>query len=522
MTRMTRRHLLTTGAAATATTLLTNVAEAKPYDPMPKKWDETVDVLVVGSGFAGLAAACQAAEDGAKVLVVEKMRTPGGNSIINGGIFGVPRTPMQLKMGITDSPELLAEDIIREGGGLNNPEKVKLMASRAFDTWQWTVDKLGVEYVQERVAAEGGHSVPRCAVIKNGSGSGIVTKQLEYAKKLGVEVRLRTYVDEIIRDADGRVKGLKVYPNYSFPKAPTGEARYIRARRAVVLCHGGFGADVNYRMKFDPKLTARFDTTNQPGATSELWRESSRIGCNMIQSDWIQCGPWNSPEEKGMGIALYFAQGSSANYGVWINCKTGKRFINELANRKVRADAIIEAGNRGEQCIALAPQWAVDLTLKVSRPGLIEKMLERNVVHKFETLAAVAEAYHIPLEALRQTLKDYNDDLANPKPNAEGKALDRMGRYFYPKARPLNEADGPWYVSIMSPKVHHTMGGIETGLDGHAIDVKTDKPIPGLFAAGESTGGVHGAVRLGSCATLDCLVNGRIAGAAAAKETPWA
>lgn len=521
MNRMTRRHLLTTGAAATATTLLTNVAEAKPYDPMPQQWDETVDVLVVGSGFAGLAAACQAAEDGAKVLVVEKMRTPGGNSIINGGIVGIPGTPMQKKMGITDSPALLAEDIIREGGGLNNPEKVKLMAERAYDTWQWTVEKLGVEYIEERVSAEGGHSVPRCAVIKNGSGSGIVMKQLDYAKKLGVEVRLRTYVDEIIRDADGRVKGLKVYPNYSFPKAPTGKPRYIRARRAVVLCHGGFGADVNYRMKFDPKLTARFDTTNQPGATSELWRESSRIGCNLIQSDWIQCGPWTSPEEKGMGIALFFAQATAACLGVWVNCTTGKRFINELANRKVRADAIIDAGNKDQRCIALAPQWAVDMTIKVTRPGLLEKMLERNVVHKFDTLEAVAQTYHIPLATLRQTLKDYNEDLANAKPDATGKALDRVGRYFYPKARPLNEAEGPWYVSIMSPKVHHTMGGIETGLDGHAIDVKTDKPIPGLFAAGESTGGVHGAVRLGSCATLDCLVNGRIAGAAAAKETPW-
>ena len=94
-----------------------------------------------------------------------------------------------------------------------------------------------------------------------------------------------------------------------------------------------------------------------------------------------------------------------------------------------------------------------------------------------------------------------------------------MGRYFPPKAVPLGE--GPWYASIMSPKVHHAMGGIETGLDGHAIDVKTDRPITGLFAAGESTGGVHGAVRLGSCATLDCLVNGRICGAAAAKEEPW-
>lgn len=518
---ISRRRFVGNSLAATLLGAGSLSARAACSDPLPAKWDETVDVLVVGSGFAGLAAACQAAELGAKALVLEKMRTAGGNSIINGGIFGVPGTPMQKKMGIKDSPELLAEDIIREGGGLNNVEKVKYMAEHALETWQWTVDKLGVEYIEDRVSAEGGHTVPRCAIIKNGSGSGIVLKQLEYAKKLGVEVRLRTYVDEIIRDADGRVKGLKVYEGYAFPKAPKGKPKYIAARRAVVLCHGGFGADVNYRTKFDPKLTDRFDTTNQPGAMSELWRESSRIGCNLLQSDWIQCGPWNSPEEKGMGIALYYAQGTAASYGLWINCKSGKRFINELANRKERADAIIEAGNRGERCIAIAPQWAVDATLKVSRPGLFEKQLERGVVHRFDTLEALASAYEVPLEALRKTIDEYNTDMKSPAIDASGRKVDRMGRYFYPKARPLVEAEGPWYASIMSPKVHHCMGGIETAFDGHCIDVKSDKPIAGLFAAGESTGGVHGAVRLGSCATLDCLVNGRIAGAAAAKEPAW-
>lgn len=132
----------------------------------------------------------------------------------------------------------------------------------------------------------------------NGSGSEIVHKQLAYAKKLGIPVRLRVYVERIIRDEDGRVKGLQVREGYRFPNAQSGRAKFIKASKAVILCHGGFGADVNYRMKHDPKLTDKFDTTNQPGATSELRREASRIGGNLIQADWVQCGPWNSPEEK--------------------------------------------------------------------------------------------------------------------------------------------------------------------------------------------------------------------------------
>ena len=127
---------------------------------MPAKWDETFDVVVIGSGFAGLAAAIEARLAGASVCVLEKMRTIGGNSIINGGIMGVPCSPMQKREGLEDSPELMAQDMIREDAGLNHPDKVLHLCKEALPTWEWTVKELGVEWVQERVAQEGGHSVP--------------------------------------------------------------------------------------------------------------------------------------------------------------------------------------------------------------------------------------------------------------------------------------------------------------------------------------------------------------------------
>ena len=512
MTGLNRRSFLIAGSAAAAGTVLPAAASAKCTDPMPAKWDETVDVLVIGSGFAGLACAIEARKAGASVLVLEKMPTFGGNSIINGGIMSVPGNAAQKKLGIKDSPELLAEDMIREGLGYNYPDKVKAMAKEAYPTWEWTVKELGVEWIKDRVGAEGGHSVPRHLYTINGSGSEIVRKEHAYAKKLGAEIRLRTIVEEIVRDGDGRVKGLKVREGYRLPKADSGKVKYIRARKGVALCYGGFGADVNYRMKFDPKLTAKFDTTNQPGATSEMWREASRIGCNIIQADWIQCGPWTSPEEKGMGIALYFAQGAAASQGMWVDCSTGKRFVNELANRKVRADAVITNNNKGHTCIAIADQTAVDNTIVKSRPGILDKMLERKCVHVYKTLDELIAAYKIPAEALKKSIADYNAALKKG-------SGDETGRYFAPGAKPIGK--GPWYCSILSPKVHHCMGGVETNNIGQVIDVKSDKPIPGLYAAGEATGGVHGAVRLGSCATLDCLVNGRIIGQALAKEKPW-
>ena len=512
MTQMTRRALLMAGGSAALGTLASRPAWAQPIAPMPAKWDETVDVLVVGSGFAGLASAIEARKAGASVLILEKMPTYGGNSAINGGILAVPGNEAQKKLGIKDSPELLAEDIIREGLGYSYPEKVRTMTQQAYPTYEWTVNELGVEWVKDRVGAEGGHSVPRHLFTINGSGSEIVNKELAYAQKLGAQLRLRCYVEEIIRDADGRVKGLKVREGYRFPKTDSGRVKYICARKGVALCHGGFGADVKYRVKHDPKLTEKFDTTNQPGATSELWREASRIGGNIVQADWIQCGPWNSPEEKGMGIALYFANGAAASQGLWVDCATGKRFVNELANRKVRADAVIVNNNKGHTCIAFSDQTAVDNTIAKSRPGMLEKMLERGCVHKFDSLEAMAAKYKIPMPALKKSIDDYNAALKKG-------SGDETGRYFAPGAQPIGKA--PYYCSLLSPKVHHCMGGLETNNLGQVIDVKTDKPIPGLYAAGESTGGVHGAVRLGSCATLDCIVNGRIVGMNIAKESPW-
>ena len=160
MTDLSRRNWL---KAAAGTTMLAgaSLAAAKAVDPMPTHWDETFDVVVIGSGFAGLAAAIEARQAGASVCVLEKMRTIGGNSIINGGILGVPGSPMQQREGLEDSPELMARDMLQEGAGLNHPEKVLHLCQQALPTWEWTIKELGVEWVEERVAQEGGHSVPR-------------------------------------------------------------------------------------------------------------------------------------------------------------------------------------------------------------------------------------------------------------------------------------------------------------------------------------------------------------------------
>ena len=506
--QLSRRSLLKTSGALSLGAVLTTAAQAK--SDVPAGWDETVDVIVVGSGFAGLAAAIEAKTAGADVVLLEKMPTCGGNSIINGGIMGVPRSPAQLNEGLTDSPEQMMEDMLREGQNLADPEKVKHLCEEALSTYEWTVKELGVEWYTDQLKTEGGHSVPRCALTKNGSGSGIVKKELDKLEALGVKPRTRVFMEKIIRGEDGRVQGLMVREGYRFPNADSGKVKYIRARKGVVLCYGGFGADVKYRMRHDPRLNENYQTTNQPGATGEAWREVARIGATLIQEDWIQCGPWTSPDEKGFGIGWAWSA-HVAMAGMWLDASTGRRFVNEEANRKVRADAIIALRAKGHQCISIG-----DAGCKASydqvRPGMMVRQLERGVVKQFATLEEVAKAYDIPLDALKESVEKNNRWIK------EGKDAE-FGRYINKRMVPLGT--GPWYVARLAPKVHHTMGGLRTTIKAEVLDNMTDLPIPGLYAAGEATGGIHGAVRLGSCATTDCLVYGRRAGQEAAKLKNW-
>ena len=506
MTQASRRALFKNAANLLIGAGLGTVTCAQAEQPEQKSWDETYDIVVIGSGFAGLAAAIEARQAGASVIVLEKMRTPGGNSIINGGILAAPGCPQQKAHGIQDSPELLAQDMLKAGLYLNDPAKVKFIADRALENYNWCVNELGVEFHPTAIGQEGGHSVPRYVRTMNGSGSAYVQKELEKLKSLGVEVRLRSYVEHIVRDPKTQVvEGVQIRQGYRFPKAESGKSVSIRAKKAVILCYGGFGADVAYRTMYDPRLKAEFQTTNQPGATGELWRETAAIGCVQIQQDWVQCGPWCNPKEKGMGLSVVFNQSGGAEFGVWVD-STGRRFVNELANRKVRADAIFALHDKGLKAYAICDQNGVDHVTDL-QAKCVPYLMGIGAVEKFDTIDALAAAYAMDPDTLKATIAQVNDAVASGKDPL-------FGRYMNKEFKSMNR--GPWYICECTPKVHHTMGGLLTTPEGRVLDIRTSKPIEGLWAAGEATGGVHGAVRLGSCATLDCLVMGRTVGKAAA------
>lgn len=467
---------------------------------------DSYDVIVVGSGFAGLSAAISAAESGANVVVLEKMKIPGGNSARSGGMMAIPGSSVQREQGIEDSPAVAAEDMKRVGLGLGDPEHIKRVTELASPTFEWT-KKQGVQWRTD-LTGKGGHSRPRCLITKEGSGMGILIPFMARLKELKVPVVTGVKVIKLEKNSDGRVTGVEAITDYQFGKE-NGSVKTIKAKDGVILAFGGFSADKKYRKLVDPKLLETFKTTNQPGATSELLRESSRIGANIIQTDWIQFLPNTSPAEEGMGLGAHFSSVAGSLYGLWLNSKTGKRFVDEFADRKRTTDAIIKVIEENGTPLAISDSNGVKSFEKV-RPGMLEKLIKSGAVKKYDTVADIAKHYSLEPQILEKTIETFNKFV-------EAKKDEEFNRKFDPSILPVSS--GPFYVSEMTPKVHHTMGGLATDVDTRVLSVVNDQPIPGLYAAGECVGGVHGASRIGANAVMDCLVNGKLAGETVVKDS---
>lgn len=510
MADISRRKFFKVSAMGAGILALGNgVANAASVSPNNVKYDDEYDVVIIGSGFAALAAAITSVEKGNKVVVVEKMGRLGGNSIINGGLLAVVNSPKQKTEGVKDSVELYTKDTMKAGLNLNHPENLKVIAERGNDALK-LVEKCGAKFY-EKLSHLGGHSVPRTYLTANGSGSGIVQPMLAYLEKLpGAVIKSRTKFDDFILDDSGRVVGVIVRENYKFDmkalddnaENKTGDRKYYKAKKAVVLASGGFSRDVFFRNMQDPGIPVETDSTNQPGATAEVLLKAFDIGAVPVQVSWIQFGPWACPDEKGFGSASNFNINATFRYGISVNPKTGKRFMNELADRRTRAQAMFKVINGDEKNypINICDQVAVDKII----PDIAEKAIQSGVVKKYNTIDEIAATYKISPVELKKTIEAYNSYVTAKKDPEFGK--------------PVNEVEGvqiikaPFYATKGVPKLHHTMGGLKINTKAQVISTKTKKPIPGLYAAGEITGGTHGASRLGSCSIPDCLVFGMVAG----------
>ncbi|MDR3670724.1 MAG: flavocytochrome c [Holophaga sp.] len=464
-------------------------------------FDETFDVVVVGSGFAGLSAAIEARLAGCSVLVLEKMTLPGGNSALSGGLIAVAHSPLQETEGIADSPDLLAADMLKAGHGLNHPELVHTVAEQSREAFFWSRDVLGVDY-NDSLFQGGGHSVPRIYTPVNCSGAAIVQALMVKCLELAIPIRLQNALKSLILDGDGRVAGVTVSSGYIFQQEASGSIQRIRALKGVVLASGGFAQDVGFRRIHNPGLDGDQETTNHPGATAEALVSALKIGATPVHLSWIQKGPWTSRDEKGWGVSTMFSVLVGLPHGIMIDASTGKRFVNELADRLSRAEEMVAAGRDpmlivGEEAALLYPN--------------LGQCLKRKAVRRYDSLEALASDQAIDLAALGATLQHYNQGIGDGKDREFSKPLGLHKRY------PVLP---PFYLVRLRPKIHYCNGGLQINVDAQVLDIERHQPIPGLYAAGEVTGGVHGACRLGGTAITECLVFGRIAGRKAAQERP--
>lgn len=508
-TDLSRRKLLTgTAAAAVSTMMLSSGVQAAGTPSKDVEWDKTFDVLVIGSGFAALSAAIEARRKGLDVMIIEKMRVPGGNSTINGGLFAVAGSDLQKEEGVEDSVELMIADMMKAGRGINHSQLTRAIAEGSKDAYDFAV-ACGAKF-KPKLSWLGGHSVARTYLTHNASGSGIVRPLVRTARKEGVVIRTGCKMLNFVTNEDKRVVGVQVKDGYRFPDEETGIIKHFKARRGVVLASGGFSRDKKFRAAQDPRLHGEIDSTNQLGATGEAMRAAFRVGAVPVQMGQIQLGPWASPDEGGFGVASMFNIQSGFRYGIMVSRATGERFVNELADRKTRASAIIKTAEAtGSSDKPDYPIILVDSVGAKACPTL-DRGLKYKVIHEFDTLEDLAKFYNVPAERMVKSVNDYNQYIKNNDDVEFGKPVSTATPIIKP----------PFYGVRAWPKVHHTMGGVEIDVTTQVLDSRNFEPIPGLYAAGEVTGGPHGASRLGSCAITDGLVMGRIAGNSVAANEP--
>ena len=491
--------------------------------------DSTVDadVVVVGAGGAGMTAAITAAAEGKSVVILESQSMVGGNSVRATGGMNAGKTVYQdenefgesagvektLKTaaekyadnetitalaktvseqwaayqanptGYFDSVELMELDTMIGGKGINDPELVETLCENSADAIDW-LDEHGITL--HNVSSFGGASVKRIHRPVNAEGktvsvgSYMIPLLQENCEKAGVKMMLDTTATEILTDANGAAVGVKA-------TGASGETVTVNAK-AVVLATGGFGANLDMVVKYKPELKG-FMTTNAPGIQGQGIEMAEAIGAATVDMDQIQIHP-----TVEANTAALITEGLRGDGAILIN-EEGQRFIDEVGTRDVVSAA--EIAQTGSYSWLVVDQAMADAS------SVIQGYIKKGYTVTGATYEELGEAMGVDAAAFAETMEKWNGYV-------EAKNDPDFGRTSF--ANPLNTA--PYYAVKVTAGVHHTMGGLKINANTEVLNEKGEV-IPGLFAAGEVTGGVHGANRLGGNAVADFTVFGRIAGAAA-------
>ncbi len=457
-----------------------------------EKTDVTLDydVVVVGAGGAGLTAASRIAQEGKSVVVLEMMPLIGGNSVKASGGMNAAGTKYQEDAAAAaegdeaekikaSTVEAYIEDTMNGGHQINDKELVRTMAENSSDAIDWLTE-IGAPL--PKIAATGGTVHSYLHEPEDGSAVGgyLVEKLSAYVDKMGVEVMVNTEATAIIND-NGKAAGVL---------ATSPEHNYTINAKAVVLTTGGFGANFDMMASYNPAL-ANAVTTNAAGAIGEGIKMAEEMGAATVDMEYIQLHPTVYQEDGTL-----VSERLRSNGAILVN-SNGERFTNDLSTRDAVSNAELEQDGAFSYIV---------FDSKYVEEKLYQKYIKGGLTVSSDTLEGLAAEMGLEGDAVTnftETVSKWN------------KACE-TGEDEFGRNNGLITLDAaPYYAIKIAPGIHHTMGGIKINTEAEVLDTDGNV-IPGLYAAGETTGGVHGGNRIGGNAVCDFVVFGRIAGANAA------
>ncbi len=467
--------------------------------------DLTADVVVIGAGGAGMAAAVTANQEGKTVIVLEKTGQMGGNTILSGGAFNAVDDGSETALENNDSVELHFTQTYDGGDQAGDEELVHTLIDNAWDGVLW-LKELGMEFYEGTFTVTGG-MWPRAHKPVEPEGTGFFLTYQEYMdENEGITMLYNTTATDFIVE-DGVVTGVVA-------TGKTGNTVTVSANNGVVLATGGFGQNVELRMESIenddkwPTLDESIPSTNTSAITGDGIIMAEAIGANLVQMENIQLLPLGDPETGSLSGNIEHAVESR----IFVNLE-GNRFVNEAGRRDEMTLGLFEQTDKTMYIVMDSDTYPEGTELNNFGES-IDALVSASRAVKADTLEELAEYIGVPAENLIATVEEYNRYCIGGDLYGE---TDEFGRALFADVDGINNGinDGPFYAAVRVPTVHHTMGGVQIDTETQVIDTEGNV-IEGLFAAGEVTGGIHGTNRLGGNALTDTIVFGRIAGNSAA------
>lgn len=452
-------------------------------DPVVKE----ADVIVIGAGGAGFAAATTAVESGASVIMLDKAEYVGGNTIRAGGTLNAVDPVRQARIGVEDSVDKFYQNIMDAGDQKSDPALARILAEQAMEARQWLEDH-GTEWSETVYLTIGGLHTRSMDVKNKNSYKGFIVPLYDTVTEQGGEVIVNCEAIGLNIDADGAVIGVKARDTKN------GQLYEFSANSGVVIATGGYGA--NALMVNTYNDLSGLPTSNAPSATGDGIRLGLDVGAALTGMEDIQIHPHGNPL-TGM-LQSHFA-GDVTN-AIYVNMN-GERFVNEQGRRDEISNAVIE---QPDQIMFSIYDSQCSVYPGVPVYDGMDEMIKKRYVYQADSLEELAARAGIDPDGLKAAVEQYN-----------GLVKSGNDSDFHKKIVEKEIGAGPFYCVPLSPTIHHSMGGLKIDTEARVISAD-GQPVKGLYAAGEVTGGIHGSNRIGGNAIADCFVFGRIAGGNAA------